>query len=770
MSVVAANPKYKTISPYDLSSNDNPGAILSQPLLNSLNYDEWAINFRMALSSRKKFGFLDGSIPKPEAGSPYLEDWVANNHLLVGWIKLTIEPKIRSTISTREIAKDLWDIIKKRFSIKSGARLQQLRNSLATCKQNGSSVDDYFGRLTKIWDGISECMESKTCICGKCECNLNEAHDKEKETLKIHDFLAGLDDSVHGVIRSQLCAMTPLPDLDSVYQTILQNETIRANITTETPVMSFATQASPSSASRPSVPPVWTKDLSPQGSTSTEPPHGNRDFNRMCTSCGKKGHEASSCFKIIGYPEWWPDKPRPRVGGRGAQQGGRGGGSNPRANATQILSANTAGMNSAGRITDSDRVGLTGLTDEQWSAVQRLLNTSKSNATSGGKIDDKLWILDTGATHHMTGCLELLTDIRDIAPLPVTLPAGSNSCASKQGTIQLSSHLRLQNVFYVVGFHTNLISFGQLVTDSFLIGQVTNKLVILQDRATRMLIGAGKREREGLYRFRGLEPMTAMKASVRADLSLWHNRLGHPSSHITGIVSGVTETSSSIENLFTSCDVCLRAKQTRQCFPSSSNNAKEIFDLIHIDLWVPYRTTAFCGSRYFLTIVDDCSRAVWLYLLADKALVSQQIRNFLAMIERQFSRKVKKIRSDNGTEFMCLANFFREQGIIHETSCVYTPQQNGRVERKHRHILNIARAHRFQASLAIEYWGECILAAGYLINRTPSALLQNKTPFEILYGHAPGYKHIRVLGCLAYAHNTNHKGDKFQSRSRRCVF
>ena len=130
--------------------------------------------------------------------------------------------------------------------------------------------------------------------------------------------------------------------------------------------------------------------------------------------------------------------------------------------------------------------------------------------------------------------------------------------------------------------------------------------------------------------------------------------MGHPSSHVTGIISGDNNTSSSSsEHLFTSCDVCFRAKQTRQCFPSSSNKAKEVFDLIHVDLWAPYRTTALCGSRYFLTIVDDCSRAVWLYLLPDKTLFSQQIRNFLAMIDRQFSRKVKVIRSDNGT-------FFRE--------------------------------------------------------------------------------------------------------------
>lgn len=372
MSIVATDPKCKTISPYDLSSNDNPGAVISQPQLNGLNYDEWAINFRMALSSKKKFGFLDGSIPKPEAGSPRLEDWVANNHLIVGWIKLTIEPNIRSTISTREVAKELWDIIKKIFSIKSGARLQQLRNSLATCKQNGSTVDDYFGRLTKIWDGISECMETKQCTCEKCECDLSAAHDKEKEILRIHDFLAGLDDAVHGVIRSQICAITPLPDLDNVYQTIVQNKTIRKNATPEKPVMSFASQAPPSTSAR-SPAYVWTKEISRQGTAQTEPSRGNRDYNKTCTACGKKGHDVSLCFRIIGYPEWWPDTPRPRVGGRETQNlsGGRGGGSNPRANVTQIPRVNAAGVTASNQITENDRVGLTGLSahDQCWQIV-----------------------------------------------------------------------------------------------------------------------------------------------------------------------------------------------------------------------------------------------------------------------------------------------------------------------------------------------------------------------------------------------------------------
>lgn len=126
--------------------------------------------------------------------------------------------------------------------MKSGAGLQQLRNSLATCKQNEATVVDYFGRLTKIWDGIRECMSSKQCTCGKCTCDPNAAHEAEREILRVHDFLSGLDDSAHGVLLSQIYVITPLPDLDSVYETMIQNETIRSTAAQETLVMSFAAQ------------------------------------------------------------------------------------------------------------------------------------------------------------------------------------------------------------------------------------------------------------------------------------------------------------------------------------------------------------------------------------------------------------------------------------------------------------------------------------------------------------------------------------------------
>ena len=98
-----------------------------------------------------------------------------------------------------------------------------------------------------------------------------------------------------------------------------------------------------------------------------------------------------------------------------------------------------------------------------------------------------------------------------------------------------------------------------------------------------------------------------------------------------------------------------------------------------------------------------------------------------------------------------------DHGIVFQTSYMGTPQQNGKVERKHRYILNVPCALKFQACLPIKFWGECVLTLGYLLNRTPSSVLIGKTPSEILYGKSPSYEHLRVFG-LCYANNQKEKG------------
>lgn len=218
--------------------------------------------------------------------------------------------------------------------------------------------------------------------------------------------------------------------------------------------------------------------------------------------------------------------------------------------------------------------------------------------------------------------------------------------------------------------------------------------------------------------------------------------------------------------------VLIRAKQTRLPFPTSSIKTQSCFDLVHCDIWGPYKTSSFSGAHFFLSVVDDYSRSVWVFLMKHKSEVSNYLIMFCNMVHTQFNKKVKKIRADNGVEFKsnCMLDYYMKHGIVLETSCTDTPQQNGVVERKHRHILEVARALHFEAGLSIMFWGECVLTATYIINRLPSKLLKDKTPYEVLLGNKPPYNHLRIFGCLVYAKDNKKGGDKFGERGRPCVF
>ena len=123
----------------------------------------------------------------------------------------------------------------------------------------------------------------------------------------------------------------------------------------------------------------------------------------------------------------------------------------------------------------------------------------------------------------------------------------------------------------------------------------------------------------------------------KVGLDILHARLGHVSLSKMKYIddcdcSGVTEYN---------CGVCFHAKQHKMPFPVSTSRAGSLFDLVHIDLWGPYKVKALNGASYFLTILDDYSRVTWTFLLHNKMQVSKVISDFLALVETQFHKKNK---------------------------------------------------------------------------------------------------------------------------------
>lgn len=152
--------------------------------------------------------------------------------------------------------------------------------------------------------------------------------------------------------------------------------------------------------------------------------------------------------------------------------------------------------------------------------------------------------------------------------------------------------------------------------------------------------------------------------------------------------------------------------------------------------------------------------------------VPQTLSSFLTQIQNQYQKKVKIILIDNGREFIgqeCQF-VFKKNGILLHKTCVYTPQQIGVVERKHKHLLQVARSLMFQPKMPKKFWGDSILGATYIINRLPSAVIEGKTPFEMLNGHKPDYTRLKIFGCLCFATNTQPHKDKFAERALECVF
>ncbi|RVW27688.1 Retrovirus-related Pol polyprotein from transposon RE1 [Vitis vinifera] len=412
-------------------------------------------------------------------------------------------------------------------------------------------------------------------------------------------------------IRDQILGSSSVPSLDDVFARLLRIS---------------STQTLPSDSASDSS--VLVSQTTSRGGRSGTRGRGQRPH---CTYCNKLGHTRDRCYQLHGRPPRTAhmaqssDSPLPQP---------------PSSSASQTSQASIASVAQPGN------------------ASACLTHTSSLGP----------WILDSGASDHLSGNKDLFSSITTTSDLPtVTLANGSQTVAKGIG-------LALPCLLYL-----SLLSF-----------------ILLNDRSTGKTIGIG-RESQGLYHLTS-DSSPAVCISTDAPL-LIHNRLGHPSlSKFQKMVPRFSTLSS------LPCESCQLGKHTRVSFPKRLNNrAKSPFELVHTDVWGPCRTASTLGFQYFVTFIDDYSRS-------------------------QFT------------------SFMSHHGILHQSSCAHTPQQNGVAERKNRHLVETART--------------LLLHIMFLF--IPHSLL---FPDQPLYFLPP-----RVFGCTCFVHILTPGQDKLSAKAMKCLF
>ncbi|XP_062090704.1 retrovirus-related Pol polyprotein from transposon RE1 isoform X1 [Humulus lupulus] len=558
-----------------------------------------------------------------------------------------------------------------------------------------------------------------------------KVQQRQREQMAIMSFLAGLSSDFDSA-KSQVLSGSDVSSLQDVFSRVLRTET--------TPSVSLNSALVGHNNHAP-----W-RNSTPSGSKGG---NSQRPDNRtpesgsiMCNYCKKPGHTKFECKKLQFKNQ-------------------------------QKHYANVANTSDA-----PDR-SVTISADEfaKFSRYQESLQSSSPSVTAiadSGKSNACLlstsskWVIDSGATDHMTGNSSLFSTFQSYSPTSsVTLADGSPSSVLGSGTVTPTPLLTLSSVLHLPNLSFNLLSVSQLTRNLNCCISFFPDHCLFQDLMTKKIIGKGH-ESGGLY---VLDPLSSTPIACPSVASAFeaHCRLGHPSLPLLKKLCPQYSKVSSLD-----CESCQFAKHHRVSLsPRVNKRASVPFELVHSDVWGPSPILSKPGFRYFVTFVDDYSRVTWLYLMKNRSELFPIFCAFCAKIQNQFNVHVRTLRSDNAKEYTSaqFQSYMISNGMLHETSCVDTAPQNGVAERKNRHLLETARALLFQMKVPKPFWADAVSTACFLINRMPSSVLNGEIPFKILFPVKSLFPVAhRVFGSVCFARDVRPHVTKLDPKSLKCVF
>jgi len=281
-------------------------------------------------------------------------------------------------------------------------------------------------------------------------------------------------------------------------------------------------------------------------------------------------------------------------------------------------------------------------------------------------------------------------------------------------------------------------------------------------------------EVNGLYNLNLYQSEVNYTRSLNANTSkmTWHRRLGHLNfdsiDRMKKLVTGYQVIDENIED----CIPCIVSKSKRRSYKSSQSRATRPGEIVHFDIGV-VNEPSFQNFKYYILFVDDFSRYSILYPLQRKGESEEYIKHHILGIFNKFSIYPRIIRSDNALEFSTnsLEEFLFSNGISHQTSCDYTHEQVGIVERMNQTIRNSAMAMLEYSGFPNQYWDLAYQTAVYVKNLSPTeANPQFKTPFELWNSRQPDISHLRIFGEPAFVHVPKEIPRKLDKKAEKWYF
>jgi hypothetical protein len=318
--------------------------------------------------------------------------------------------------------------------------------------------------------------------------------------------------------------------------------------------------------------------------------------------------------------------------------------------------------------------------------VNRVIKANEAKTSLLAEIEDDTWIIDSGASHHIT---TKLTDYTSYQPYPEpeiiqTANAHDSLKIHGEGTVFFNTEttngqihtVRLDNVCYIPNGSNRLLSQGQLCLEGLVEKADSKSTTFSLPTGHVFLRGFPRNETDTLHWVRSTiahpnVPM-AEPSLFLVNYNTWHLRMAHPSKNVLRHIG--TNTNGFTPNLTFPldsgiCPGCAKGKMHNKPFPPSGKRAKQRFDLIHADL-VQLPKKSYHKKEWACLLMDDYSSYAYCYLLRSKSEATSAITTFLELIKNQLTKVIKKFRSDHGGEFdnNSLHKIFASKGIVHEYS------------------------------------------------------------------------------------------------------